>query len=61
MPQQDQRNMRLEDKWQPVLQATARKQVQEGFKSEAKNLELCCQKTSNNENQNERKIKVKKK
>jgi len=42
MPQQEQRNMRIEDKWQPVLQAIARKQVSERYKSEVKNLELCC-------------------
>jgi len=37
MPQQKQRNIRLDDKWQPALQAIARKQVSERFKSEVQN------------------------
>ena len=36
VPQHEQRNMRLEDR-QPALQAIARKQVWERFKSEVKN------------------------
>ena len=37
MTQQVQRNMRLEDKWQTALKATAKKQESERFKSEVKN------------------------
>ena len=41
MPEREQRNIRLNDKWQRELQVTARKEVFEGVKNEVKIKELC--------------------
>ena len=42
IPQQEQRNMWLEDKRQRELQAIARKQVSGRVKNTVKSKELCC-------------------